>query len=190
MIIYIHGFGSSGEGGKSILFREYFKSINEPFIAPSLSYVPALAIKTLEELIESFNGKVQLIGSSLGGFYSLYLAQKYDLKAVLINPSMCPYKTLEKYIGYAPNFYDESSFEWNAFHVKMLKSYEIQVDRQENFMLLLQKGDELLDYQEAVNKIPNSLLHVEEGGNHSFERIERYFKHIKVFFNENIEFKN
>jgi len=182
MIIYVHGFGSSGEGGKSILFKAYFKSINEPFIAPSLSYVPDLAIKTLEELIESY-ADVKLIGSSLGGFYSMYLAGKYDLKAVLINPSIYPYKTLENYTGYAPNFYDGSCFEWNASHVNMLKKYETQVTHQENFMLLLQKDDELLDYQEAVKKLQNSSLHVEEGGNHSFEGIERYFEDIKKFFN-------
>ena len=51
MIIYIHGFGSSGEGHKAKQFREYFK--DDGFIAPSLSYIPDLAIKTLEELIES-----------------------------------------------------------------------------------------------------------------------------------------
>jgi len=40
MTIYIHGFGSSGQGGKAKLFRQYYHSIGEPFIAPSLSYVP------------------------------------------------------------------------------------------------------------------------------------------------------
>lgn len=36
MIIYIHGFGGSGNGNKAKVFREYFKSIGEDFIAPSL----------------------------------------------------------------------------------------------------------------------------------------------------------
>jgi len=182
MIIYIHGFGSSGQGGKSKVFREYFKSINEPFIAPSLSYVPRLAIKTLEELIESYSGEVQLIGSSLGGFYSMYLAKKYDLKAVMINPSIYPYKTLENYTGYAPNFYDESSFEWNTLHVEMLKEYDTEVAHQDKFMLLLQKGDELLDYIEALEKLPNAQIVVEEGGNHSFDGIERHYESVREFF--------
>jgi hypothetical protein len=46
MTIIIHGFGSAGKGGKAMLFREYFKRINKPCIAPSLSYVPELAIDT------------------------------------------------------------------------------------------------------------------------------------------------
>ena len=49
MIIYIHGFGSSGHGGKATLFKDQFK---EEIILPSLSYVPSLAIHTLEQLIE------------------------------------------------------------------------------------------------------------------------------------------
>ncbi|NPA28408.1 MAG: esterase, partial [Epsilonproteobacteria bacterium] len=64
MIIYIHGFGGSGEGVKASLFREYFKKRNKRFIAPTLSYTPKLAILTLKELIESFNEDIYLIGSS------------------------------------------------------------------------------------------------------------------------------
>jgi predicted esterase YcpF (UPF0227 family) len=37
---------------------------------------------------------INLVGSSLGGFYSLYLSNKYNLKAILINPSITPHRTL------------------------------------------------------------------------------------------------
>ncbi len=53
VIIYIHGFGGSGVGNKASLFREYFKERGVEYIAPSLSYIPDLAISTLEELIEN-----------------------------------------------------------------------------------------------------------------------------------------
>ncbi len=144
MIIYIDGFGSHGLGSKASAFRAYFKTKGEAFIAPSLSYVPDLAIQTLEELIESYDD-VKLIGSSLGGFYTLYLAQKYGLKAVLINPSIYPYITLKKVLGEAPSFYDESHIAWMESHLKMLKKYEADLVIQEDIMLLLQKGDETLD---------------------------------------------
>ena len=180
MIIYIHGFGSHGLGSKANAFRSYFKSKGEAFIAPSLSYIPNLAIQTLEELIESYDN-VKLVGSSLGGFYTLYLAQKYGLKAVLINPSIYPYITLRKVLGEAPSFYDESHFEWMELHLEMLKKYEIDVVTQENIMLLLQKGDETLDYREAEVKLPNAKQIVEEGGSHSFDGIERYFVEVDDF---------
>ena len=181
MIIYIHGFGSSGQGGKASLFREYFE---EEVIAPSLSYVPHLAIDTLEQLIKTFLEKdedIGLVGSSLGGFYSIYLANKYNLKAVLINPAIYPYETLDK-IGMATNYYDGTSFEVSANHLEQLKSYEVEnILKEENFLTLLQTDDEVLDYNDAVEKLPNSELVIEEGGNHSFENIEKYFRKIGSF---------
>ncbi|MEA2016832.1 MAG: YqiA/YcfP family alpha/beta fold hydrolase [Campylobacterota bacterium] len=181
MIIYIHGFGGSGEGSKAKAFREYFKTKEKGFIAPSLSYVPELAIKTLEELIESYEEDVALIGSSLGGFYAAYLSQKYNLKTVLLNPSIYPSKTLKNYIGYAPNFYDESCFEWSEHHIDMLDSYLQNNINKSKFMLLVQKGDELLNYQEAVDKYKDAYIIAEEGGSHQFNGIELYFDKIKAF---------
>ncbi|HEC45340.1 MAG: esterase [Epsilonproteobacteria bacterium 4484_65] len=182
MIIYIHGFGSHGLGSKAIAFRNYFKGKGEAFIAPSLSYIPDLAIQTLEELIESYDD-VQLIGSSLGGYYTLYLAQEYGLKAVLINPSIYPYITLKKVLGEAPSFYDESHFAWMESHLEMLKKYETDLVPQKDVMLLLQKGDETLDYREAEAKLPHAKQIVEEGGSHSFDGIERYFDEVDEFLN-------
>ena len=183
MIIYIHGFGSSGQGGKANLFRDYFKSKGQSFIAPSLSYVPELAVSTLEELINSYD-EVELIGSSLGGYYSIYLAEKYGLKAVLVNPAIESSKTLKRAInlqGDAPNYYDGSSFKWNETHLKMLESYRVESVKSDRYLLLLQKGDEVLDYREAIRKIPNAQLILEEGGTHPFEGIDRYFERIEKF---------
>ena len=181
MILYIHGFGSSGHGGKASLFREYFE---DEVIVPSLSYVPNLAIDTIEQIIELLLSKdetVGIVGSSLGGYYAIYLANKFNLKAVLINPAIYPYKTLEK-IGNAMNYYDGSTFEVTKEHMQSLKSFEVnEIKNQENFLVLLQTDDEVLDYNDAVEKLPNSDLVIEEGGNHSFENIESYFRKIGSF---------
>lgn len=181
MIIYIHGFGSSGHGGKATLFREYFE---EEVLAPSLSYVPNLAIDTLEQLIEMFlekNETVGLVGSSLGGYYAIHLATKYDLKAVLINPAIYPYKTLDK-IGMAMNYHDGTAFEVTDSHMQSLKFLEVnEIENQENFLVLLQTEDEVLDYTQAVEKLPEAEFIIEEGGNHSFENIESYFRKISLF---------
>jgi len=181
MVIYIHGFGGSGEGSKAKAFREYFRSKGENFIAPSLSYVPELAINTLEELIESYNEDVTLIGSSLGGFYGVYLSQKYSIKTVLLNPSVYPYKTLKSLLGDAPNFYDGSSFKWDECHIDMLENYIAKSINQSKLMLLVQKGDELLNYKEAVDKFSAAKMIVDEGGSHGFDGIEQHFEKIREF---------
>ena len=183
MIIYIHGFGGSGLGTKASLFREYFKERGVEYIAPSLSYIPDLAISTLEELIENCKDP-KLIGSSLGGFYTIYLTKKYNIKGVLINPAVKSHKTLERHISYkecAISYYDGSQFTWQDNHLEMLKKLVVDNPKDENLLLLLQKGDEVLDYKDALKKLPNAKRIVEDGGNHSFEGIERYFEDIEEF---------
>ena len=183
MIIYIHGFSSHGYGGKARALREYYTKKDEVFMAPSLSYIPELAIQTLEELI-SVCDDVKLVGSSLGGYYALYLAEKYDLKAVLINPAIHPYKTLSRMLGQAPNFYDNSLFEWKESHLEVLKKYETNITDQSKVMLMVQKGDDVLDYREAVDKLPHATQIVEEGGDHSFVGVEQYFDEMRTFLSK------
>ena len=195
MIIYIHGFGGSGQGSKAKVFREYFQSIGENFIAPSLSYVPELAIQTLEELIKSYHGEVYLIGSSLGGYYATYLSQMPEVKkVVLINPATKPMQTLSRALGYAPNFYDESDFAWSEKHLEMLEEYDYYLPngswKLEKFFVLLQKGDELLDYNDAVQKYEGAEIIVENGGSHSFDGIEKHFENIRAFFAVGNHFKH
>ena len=185
MIIYVHGFASSGFGSKPQKFREYFE---EEIITISLPTIPNLAIDTLEQIIEFSLNKdedVFLIGSSLGGFYSLYLANKYDLKAVLINPAVNPCSTLHRYEGveFVTNYYDNSRFEFTTNHIKSLKNYEVDyIKNPQNFVTLLQEEDEVLDFNDAATKLKDTELIIEEGGSHSFDGIERYFRKISGFF--------
>lgn len=187
MVIYIHGFASSGFGSKALKFLEYFE---EDIIAPSLSNVPNLAVNTLEQIIEAFlnkGEKVHLIGSSLGGYYALYLANRYDLKAVLINPAVDPMNTLDSYeeVEFVENYYDNTRFEFAYEHIASLKNYEVKcLKSPENFMTLLQTGDEVLDFNEANEKLEDTNVIIEEGGNHSFDGIERYFRKVSNFFEE------
>lgn len=184
MIIYIHGFGSSGEAKKAKLLRAHCQEEGIRFIAPSLPTIPDLAIKTLSELIESYqdNEPVYLMGSSLGGYYALYLSDKYNLKTVLINPAVNASETLKKALGHGINHYDNSTYEWNESHLDMLESYEIEEPNLENLFVLLQKGDEVLDYEEALDFLEGAKMIVEEGGNHSFEGLDRHLLSIKRFF--------
>jgi len=183
LILFIHGFGSSGHSFKAELVKKYFKE--EDVLSPSLSYVPDLAIDTLKEIIEfalKKEEKVYLMGSSLGGFYAAYLSELYGLQAVLINPAVNPFKTLTRAFPKAMNYYDESSFEWRQSHVEMLKKYDTTPSEQKNLLLMLQKGDEVLDYKEALEKLKDANLILEEGGAHHFDAFESHLKAIEAFF--------
>jgi len=189
MILFIHGFGSSGHSFKAELVKKHFEK--EGVLSPSLSYVPDLAIDTLKEIIELFikrDEDVYLMGSSLGGFYASYLSDLYGLKAVLINPAVYAHKTLKKYIpeGRGTNYYDESYFEWRESYLEQLKKYDIVPKNQKNLLLMLQKGDEVLDFEEALDKLPDATLILEEGGAHHFDSFSDHLGTIADFFGSQI----
>jgi hypothetical protein len=185
MILYIHGFGSHGEGSKAKILRKFFQQNGTKFFAPSLSYIPDLAVGTLQEFLDTCHEDVSLIGSSLGGYYAMYLSEHPKVKnVVLINPSVYPYITLQKVLGNAPSFYDTSSFTWLPSHLTMLKAFKQKSIDISKFLLLTQMGDELLDYKEAVRKLQGATVVVEEGGNHGFVGIERHFETLKEFLSK------
>ena len=102
IIFYIHGFRSSGLANKAKLLQEGFENV----YSPSLPVSADLAIHLLENTIKFMKPfyNITLVGSSLGGYYSIYLANKHNLKAVLVNPSIYPYDTLRKCIGEVEDF--------------------------------------------------------------------------------------
>ncbi len=183
MILYIHGFGGNGESFKAKVAKRHFK--NEGLLAPSLSHIPDLTVGTLKDIVEFFKDRgerVFLMGSSLGGFYALYLSELYSLKAVLINPALNAPERLKRAVPEAVNYYDGSRFEWREEHANMLKKYEVSPSSQKNILLMLQKGDEVLDYRDALKRLKEANLILEEGGNHRFEGFERHLKSIEEFF--------
>ncbi len=182
MILNIHGFASNGLSKKSLILREHFE---DKLISPSLSNIPTLAFDTCEQIIKCIQKSgqsVHLIGSSIGGFMSTYLSEKYNLKAVLINPAITPYE-FTSFVGMRENYYDHSKFESTDEHRKLLKNYAIKtLTKPENFLVLLQKGDTLLDYKDAQKAFCDARLVIEEGGSHSFENFQSKLSMIEDFF--------
>lgn len=176
-MLYLHGFASCGEGNKSRILKKYF--LDETFFAPNLPYSPFDAIEALEKLIQTEQIDI-LIGSSLGGFYATYLAEKYHLKAILLNPSTEPWQTLSSYIGWQKRFCDDESFEFKEIYLTELKRLSA---RPENgtYLVLLQSDDEVLDYTKALSLYNKQKVVVEYGGNHRFENINDYLCMIDNF---------
>jgi len=176
MIVYIHGFGSCGESNKVKLLKNYFKNVVSFNLDPSPK-------KAINQLIPYAKPSNTLIGSSLGGYYAIYLAEKYGLKAVLLNPSLKPYKTLKKYVGVQYRFCDEKEFEWKKRYLKELKKLKTPIKRG-NYLVLLKSEDEILNYKKALKKFkkhPNSKVVVEYKPNHRFENLEDYLCMIENF---------
>lgn len=149
-------------------------------MAPDIKVAPHDAIKQLEDLIKTDTFDL-LIGSSLGGFYATYLSEKFGIKALLINPSTAPFKTLAPYVGENKFWCSNEMFEWKSSYLEDLKHYLCSSLCYENYMLFLQTGDEVLDYTLAQQHYQGAHIIVEEGGNHRFENLHEYLEHIEGF---------
>ena len=175
--LYVHGFRSCGAGSKSTQLRHYFGS--ESIFAPDLPASPLLAISLLEVLIREKEIEL-IIGSSLGGYYATYLAEKHHLKAVLINPSTEPHKTLQPYVGMQERFCDKKPFEFKQSYLDDLYTLQVEPIRGA-YLVLLQSKDEVLDYTKAQTLYNKHRVIVEYGGNHRFENIGDYLCMIDHF---------
>ncbi len=176
-ILYLHGFASCGEGNKSLLLKAYFGEDN--VIAPDLPPSPVDALALIEEILGSTKINC-LIGSSLGGYYATILAEKYHMKAILLNPSTRPWETLAAYTGWQKRFCDEEVFEFKPVYLEQLKMLQTVPDKG-RYLLLLQSGDEVLDYTKAQSLYEEHKVIVEYGGNHRFENLDEYLSMIEKF---------
>jgi predicted esterase YcpF (UPF0227 family) len=179
-VLYLHGFASCGEGNKSTVLTHFFGK--ESVFVPNLPFAPLDAIAFLEALLVSSSYEL-LIGSSLGGFYATYLAEKYGLKAVLLNPSTQPWLTLAPYVGWQKRFCDEQIFEFKAVYLEQLKMLQTP-PQNGSYLLLLQSEDEVLDYTKAQIFYNAQRVIVEYGGNHRFENLDDYLLMIENFKNK------
>ena len=171
MILFIHGFGSCGWGEKSLRLRRHFGL--DRVIAPDLPFHPDAALARLRDLIARYPIRA-LVGSSLGGFYATALNQAAPLPAVLVNPVVRPHELLAEYLGVQNRWCDGARFEVGAdFLQALLRQQREQLTRDEQYLVLLQQGDETLDYRQAATFYRDQEVHVAPGGSHRFDHFER-----------------
>lgn len=187
-ILVIHGFNSSPKSLKAELTKHYIQQHfpHVEVICPQLLSSPNAALEQLCNIIDT-NKQCQwyLTGSSLGGYFATYLAEKYNLKAVLINPAVKPYELLEDTLGEQTNPYTGEVYQVTVAHMQHLKAFEIDKITAKNFLVMVQTGDEVLDYQQAVDKYQQSQLCIQQDGDHSFINFDKMLPDIVNFFQLN-----
>lgn len=182
-ILYLHGFRSSPASWKARLFGEHMAAagLTERFACPALSHVPSVAIAQAEALLARADGPTTLVGSSLGGYYATWLAEKHDLRAVLINPAVVAPRSLGAYIGAQSNLHTGDTFEFTAAHIEELQAMAAKRITPARYLLLVETGDEVLDYRQAVARYAGCRQIVLEGGDHSFTRFPESLGKILEF---------
>ena len=111
---------------------------------------------------------VCVVGSSLGGFYATWAAETFGCRAVLLNPAVRPYEFVKDYTGPQRNYVTGEVQIVDASLADDLRAMERRPSRPSDYWLLVQTGDETLNYREAVRFYTGCRQTVIEGGEHGF----------------------
>ena len=171
-IIYLHGFNSSAESKKSKILDSYLekeKLIN--LESPNLNNSPKKAISQIEKIIRESSSRVCLVGSSLGGLYATFVADKYNLKSVTINPVVRNHISgMKDLIGSHKNFHTDKEYEFTMQDYLDLQKLGLEkLKKPLNHFCLIKMSDEVLDHNITFAFFSKSYVLSEKGGNHSFD---------------------
>lgn len=182
MLIYIHGFNSSPASAKAQLLKARLEALGRAseFAAPPLPPSPAQAARLLDALA-SRNPGAALVGSSLGGYYATWLAEKHGLKAILLNPAVRPYEFLSEFVGRQKRFHTEEEYDFTLQHVDELRALEVERIVPTRYLLIVTTGDEVLDYRRAVERYQGCRQIVIEGSDHGLSDFAEYVDTVIEF---------
>ena len=185
LILYIHGWNSYKDARKAVLLKnEINSSKNFEVDSITLKSHPKEAIQQLSNYIEDHKEqrKVHLVGSSLGGYYATFLSEKYNLKAAMINPAVWAYKIFKNDMGTNENLNTGEKYFIDDLWVQSLQDIFIESITGKNYLVLLQTGDQTLNYKFAKQYFEGSNIIIDEGGSHSFENLELKIPEILLHF--------
>jgi hypothetical protein len=184
VILYLHGFRSSPQSFKARLMRARLEELGriDEWICPMLPVSPREAIALAEVLAAKALDEITLVGSSLGGFYATWLAEKHGWRAVLLNPAVVPQKDLSAYLGEQPLWHGGGSVVVEPHHLDELRALSVtSITRPERYYLIAATGDEVLDYRTMLGHYPQTRTTLIEGGDHAISDFPDYLDQVLAF---------
>ncbi|RTL40418.1 MAG: esterase [Burkholderiales bacterium] len=159
-LLYLHGFRSSPASAKARRMAAW--AAEQPgltFECPQLPPSPLAAMTLVTERVAGWPGQgVAVIGSSLGGFYATWLAERpahRGWRVGLLNPAVDPARDLARHIGTLTAWHDPAlQFDFTAAHVAELAALTppARLTQPSRYYALIAKGDELLDWREMFTR--------------------------------------
>jgi predicted esterase YcpF (UPF0227 family) len=180
LLVYLHGFNSSPQSHKAQVVKRFMdqRGLGHEYACPALPPLAGEAMKAIEPWI---GRKPCFVGSSLGGFYATYLAEKHDLKAVLINPAIDPHVGLRAYLGPQKNLHTGEPYQLTEAHLSEWERLYVPRITPRRYLLLVETGDEVLDYRKAVERYAGAQQVVIPGGDHSLQSFPQHLARILEF---------
>lgn len=192
-LIYLHGFNSSPQSVKALQMNQFINDncFDITIVTPTLEVTPRIALEQIISIVNDIktkhvNAAIGFVGSSMGGFLATILGEKYGVKAVLINPAVAPHRMIESLVGDYTNPYSGETFKVTKKDGNELAAMNFEaLSIASNYWVLLQQGDETLDYRDALSVYQHSRITLEPLGDHGFVGFNRYLHAIVEFLFEN-----
>ncbi len=185
MILYLHGFRSSPSSMKARLTAERMAQLGRSaeLICPQLPASPKLAMELALSLIEGVPAdELAIVGSSLGGYYATWLAERIGCRAVLLNPAIVPLKDLDKHVGVTTQYHSDEPFEFKREYIEELRDLAVHpVTQPGRYFLIAATGDEVLDYRDMVAHYAGARQIVIDGSDHAISEFADYLAPVLEF---------
>jgi predicted esterase YcpF (UPF0227 family) len=189
MILYLHGFRSAPASIKAQALQRHMaaRGLAHEFWCEQWPVSPRDAIALIEAQIARCRSErperpPTLVGSSLGGYYATWLAEQHGLAAALVNPAVVAPLSLDAWVGPQTNLYTGERFDFTLQYIDELRELDVPaITRPERYWLLVETGDEVLDYRDAVAKYAGARQTVLDGGDHGFSRWIEYLDEVLAF---------
>ena len=184
MIAYLHGFNSSPQSHKAQVLGRYLegRGLAAHYACPALPNLASEAVAAIEALMARHAGTpFCFVGSSLGGYYATYLAEKHAARAVLINPAIDPHVGLRAHLGEQKNLHTGQPYQLTEAHLREWQRLWVPRVTPSRYLLIVETGDEVLDYRRAVARYAGATQLVVEGGDHSLQSFPHHLPRILEF---------
>jgi predicted esterase YcpF (UPF0227 family) len=185
VIVYLHGFRSSPASRKATMLREAMAARGrvDEYLCPALPASPARAIEETARLVQGVAPeRLALIGSSLGGYYATWLAERLGCRAVLLNPAIRPQDDLAKHLGVQPVYFSEALIDFRPEYLAELEAIDTPtITRPERYLLIAATGDAVIDYRTMTRKYRGARQVVVEGSDHELSDFANYMDDVLEF---------
>ena len=188
LIVYLHGFRSSPRSSKAVMTGDAIKALSTSenpieWYCPQLVASPKASMEMVNSHItRSQHDRLVVIGSSLGGYYANYLAEKYGCKAVALNPAVRAPRELAAHVGMLTSYDTDEPYDFRPEYIDELKALQVEsITDPSRYFLMAAKGDELLDWHEMVDFYKGAEQLVLEGSDHGIADYPEHLQKVLKF---------
>lgn len=173
-ILYLHGFASAfkPEGSKALTLSNFFEVV--PFTYDTGAFYEE-NLQKMKDIIQEKSIDV-VMGSSMGGFYTIQLAAELNIPGVALNPAHNLKQELSQSVGRHINYETGKMFKLKQ---EVVDSYPNACHRSGDTLILFMEGDELLNAKQAQEDLSAYFdFKMIPGGQHRFENLDAHMNEI------------